>query len=60
MQESIKNLSLEQWSLSKDQLDRRTTIRKKSPEKIKQKFIKSGEIWWCSVGVNLGTEIYGK
>lgn len=21
---------------------------------------KAGEIWWCSIGVNVGTEIYGK
>lgn len=26
----------------------------------KYKHPKAGEVWWCSVGVNIGTEIYGK
>ncbi|MGC9599110.1 MAG: type II toxin-antitoxin system PemK/MazF family toxin [Minisyncoccia bacterium] len=25
-----------------------------------QKLFKEGEIWWCSIGMNIGVEIYGK
>jgi len=28
--------------------------------KEKQLFFKEKELWWCSVGVNLGEEIFGK
>lgn len=38
------------WNIRKKNLD----TSKRSP------FFKEGEIWWCSVGVNVGEEVYGK
>jgi mRNA interferase MazF len=36
-------------------------IRKKYLDTSKRSlFFKEGEIWWCSVGVNVGEEVYGK
>ena len=32
----------------------------KIDSKIKYGHPKEREIWWCSVGLNVGTEIYGK
>lgn len=36
-------------------------FKKKSLAKREEKFFfKTGEIWWCSLGLNIGTESYGK
>jgi len=36
-------------------------IKKKKLEEIKNKFLfKQGDIWWCSVGLNIRTESCGK
>lgn len=36
-------------------------IRKKNLDTSKRSLLfKEGEIWWCSVGVNVGEEVYGK
>ncbi len=36
-------------------------IRKKSLSHINKKpFFKEGEVWWCSIGLNLGSEVMGK
>ena len=35
--------------------------KKKALEEIKEKFLfKQGEVWWCSVGLNIQTESCGK
>src|SRR3989338_425312 len=36
------------------------TIKKKLQEKERVKFFRQGQIWWCSIGQNLGAESYGK
>lgn len=38
------------WIAKKKQLDAKT----------KPPFFNEGQIWWCSIGVNVGFEIYGK
>ncbi len=40
----------DQWNIKKKKLD--TSKR--------NLFFKEGEIWWCSLGVNVGEEVYGK
>ncbi len=40
----------ENWNITKKSLDNRH----------KPPFFNEGQIWWCSVGVNIGYEIYGK
>ena len=36
-------------------------IKKKKLDKNSRKLLfKEGDIWWCSVGVNIGEEVYGK
>ncbi len=40
-----------EWADKKQQIDSRN---------IKPPFFKEGEIWWCSVGKNIGVEIGGK
>jgi mRNA interferase MazF len=36
-------------------------IQKKALSKSKQRYLfKEGEIWWCSLGLNVGTESFGK
>lgn len=47
-QDIIKDF--EGWSTLKQQLDRR-----ENPRTFKER-----EIWWCSVGMNIGYEIFGK
>jgi len=34
--------------------------KKTLAKKDRQLFFKEGEIWWCSLGMNLGEEVYGK
>jgi mRNA interferase MazF len=34
--------------------------KKKLADGDKKIFFKEGEIWWCSLGMNLGEEVYGK
>lgn len=34
--------------------------KKKISDIDKKVFFKEGEIWWCSLGINLGEEVYGK
>lgn len=34
--------------------------KKKLADSDKRIFFKEGEIWWCSLGMNLGEEVYGK
>jgi mRNA interferase MazF len=29
-------------------------------DRQRKPFFKEGEIWWCSIGMNVGTEIFGK
>lgn len=47
-----KDLSIEydEWNTKKKALAKRE-------EKF---FFKTGDIWWCSLGLNIGTESYGK
>ena len=35
-------------------------IKKRIIEKTRVIFCKPRQIWWCSIGINIGTEIYGK
>lgn len=36
-------------------------IKKKTLDKKSQRLlIKEGQIWWCSIGVNVGEEVFGK
>lgn len=35
-------------------------VKKKLQNKDKVKFFKEGQVWWCSIGQNLGSETYGK
>ena len=42
--------NFDQWNVKKKRLD----IAKRSL------LFKEGEIWWCSVGMNIGEEVYGK
>ena len=35
-------------------------IKKKLAKSTKTPHIKEGQVWWCSAGQNIGTEIYGK
>ena len=35
-------------------------LKKRLSTKESPLFFKEGEIWWCSIGFNLGDEIYGK
>lgn len=41
---------LEEWFLVKASLYRRD----------KRPFLKAGELWWCSIGMNVGDEEFGK
>lgn len=34
--------------------------KKKINNHVKYQHPKPGEIWWCSIGLNIGSEIYGK
>jgi mRNA interferase MazF len=47
-EEYIKDF--EGWSHLKQKLDAKT----------KPPFFREGQVWWCSLGVNVGFEIYGK
>ncbi len=40
--------------------DNWNNIKKKLEEKIEKFFFKEGEVWWMSVGVNIGNESCGK
>jgi mRNA-degrading endonuclease toxin of MazEF toxin-antitoxin module len=40
----------DQWNIVKQRLD----VNQKLP------FFKEREVWWCSIGVNVGCEVYGK
>jgi mRNA interferase MazF len=31
-----------------------------SSEKTEKIYFKEGQVWWCSVGLNIGDEVYGK
>lgn len=35
-------------------------LKKKLDAKIRPPFFREGQVWWCSLGVNIGFEIYGK
>jgi len=36
-------------------------VKKKALDKNKRELLfKEGEIWWCSIGKNIGEEVYGK
>ena len=51
-------------SMPKDELipiyDKWNEVKKNLAINIKTPHIKDGEVWWCSMGRNLGSEIYGK
>lgn len=36
------------------------TTKKALAKREEKFFFKTGDIWWCSVGLNIGTESYGK
>lgn len=40
--------------------DRWNNLKKKLNSKGQYLPIKEGEVWWCSVGLNIGVEVYGK
>lgn len=46
----IKPIIYDQWNFAK----------KKIQETDKIEFFKERQVWWCSVGMNVGNEIYGK
>jgi mRNA interferase MazF len=43
-----------------NEYDSWNTVKKNIANNHKQVFCKTRDIWWCSVGMNIGTEIYGK
>lgn len=38
------------WNIVKKRLERRVAVR----------FFREGQVWWCSIGQNIGSEAYGK
>ena len=36
------------------------SLKKKLHNKVKYQHPKEKEIWWCSVGLNIGSEVFGK
>jgi len=48
--EKEKSVKYDEWNEQK----------KKFADTDKKVFFKEGEIWWCSLGMNLGEEVYGK
>ena len=43
--------NFEEWNTIKQKIDKATHI----PPRINE-----GEVWWVSIGLNVGSEIYGK
>jgi len=46
-------------NIEKD-FDRWNVIKKQLDSYKRDLLFKEGEIWWCSVGMNVGEEVYGK
>jgi mRNA-degrading endonuclease toxin of MazEF toxin-antitoxin module len=44
----------------KEQYETWNKEKQKLNEHKRKLLFKEGEIWWCSVGVNIGEEVYGK
>lgn len=47
-------------SVGATELDRWNEVKKKLQFRSRTPYFKQGEIWWVSVGLNLGSESYGK
>ncbi len=45
---------------SEDLFDVWNNLKKKLHAKSKPAFCNTREVWWCSIGMNIGTELYGK
>jgi mRNA interferase MazF len=43
-----------------DSYDNWNNLKKVLNRATKNKFFKSGQIWWCIIGKNVGSEVYGK
>lgn len=52
MQELELKEMYEKWNLKKQDLN--------FSERTKEMYFKEGDIWWCSVGINIGSESFGK
>jgi mRNA interferase MazF len=42
----------DQWNIKKQQLEKGVGYR--------NIYFNQGDVWWCSIGKNIGTESYGK
>lgn len=40
--------------------DKWNIVKKSLQKRDKLKFFKERQIWWCNIGQNLGSEVYGK
>jgi mRNA interferase MazF len=46
--------------MNEDIYDEWNSLKKKITQSNKHILFKEGEVWWCSVGYNVGTESFGK
>lgn len=42
------------------EFDRWNNIKKELSQRYQKYLFKAGEVWWCSLGLNLGSESFGK